>query len=154
DRRRRDRLRSAAPQPGVVAGAFGGVRLTDPRRLETALMDVGALGMGFEEIYRAHFRFVWRSLRRLGVEERNVADAAQEVFLVVHRKLPGFEGRAKMTTWLFGICLRVAQARARRAHERREVLDDRVLLDAVSEEGDAAVQIEKREALAIVEVLL
>ena len=43
--------------------------------------------MNFEQAYEAHFRYVWRVLRGLGVPEADTADAAQEVFLVVHRKL-------------------------------------------------------------------
>ncbi|PKN48753.1 MAG: RNA polymerase sigma factor, partial [Deltaproteobacteria bacterium HGW-Deltaproteobacteria-20] len=48
--------------------------------------------MEFRELYDANLPFVWRSLRRLGVSEAEAADAAQEVFLVIHRKLPEFEG--------------------------------------------------------------
>ena len=71
--------------------------------------------MTFEEAYRAHFAFVWRSLRRLGIREEDAADAAQEVFIVVHRKLPEFAGRSKLTTWLYGVCFRVASERRRAA---------------------------------------
>jgi RNA polymerase sigma-70 factor (ECF subfamily) len=78
----------------------------------------------FEEVYRAYFAYVWRSLRRLGVRESDAQDAAQEAFLVVHRRLPEFEGRAKLSTWLFRICLHVASDHGRRAHVRREVLGD------------------------------
>ena len=67
--------------------------------------------MTFKEVYDEHFRFVWRSLRRLGVRESDVPDAVQDVFLVVHRRLAEFEGRSKVTTWLFGICFRVARDR-------------------------------------------
>jgi RNA polymerase sigma-70 factor (ECF subfamily) len=77
--------------------------------------------MTFKEVYDEHFRFVWRSLRRLSVPEADVQDAVQEVFVVVHRRLHEFEGRAKLTTWLYRICLRVARDRRRRAHVRREV---------------------------------
>ena len=77
--------------------------------------------MTFREIYDAHFLFVWRSLRRLNVPEADTPDAAQEVFLVVHRRLGEFEWRAKITTWLYRICIRVARDRRRRAHVRREV---------------------------------
>ena len=78
--------------------------------------------MTFEEAYRAHFAFVWRSLRRLGIREEDAADTAQEVFIVVHRKLPEFAGHSKLTTWLYGICFRVASrapARAPAAAARR-----------------------------------
>ena len=50
----------------------------------------------FEEVYRTYFRYVWQTLRRLGVRDADAADAAQEVFLVVYRRLPDFEGRAKV----------------------------------------------------------
>ena len=49
--------------------------------------------LSFKEVYEEHFRFVWRSLRRLGISESDVADAVQDVFLVVHRRLAEFEGR-------------------------------------------------------------
>lgn len=76
----------------------------------------------FVELYRTHFAFVWRSLRRLGVDEHSLDDAAQEVFLTAHRRLPEFEGRSSVKTWLFGILLNTARhhrrSRARRpAHE-------------------------------------
>jgi RNA polymerase sigma-70 factor, ECF subfamily len=64
--------------------------------------------------------FVWRSLQRLGVPQRNLEDALQDVFVVVHRRLSSFDSTAKMSTWLFGICLRVAAAHRRRACIRYE----------------------------------
>lgn len=78
----------------------------------------------FEALYRAHFRFVWRSLARLGVPERDLADAVQEVFLVVHKKLCVLDAESRVTTWLYAIALRVASDRRRRASERHEVLGD------------------------------
>ncbi len=78
----------------------------------------------FRTFYEAHVGFVWRALRRLGIAEADAADAAQEVFLVAHRRLAEFEGRSAPTTWLFGIALRVVSDRRRRADVRRQVLDD------------------------------
>jgi RNA polymerase sigma-70 factor (ECF subfamily) len=68
----------------------------------------------FDEVYAAHFAFVWRVLRTFGVPEPALEDAAQDVFVVVHRRLPEFEGRAQITTWLFAIARRVAQAQRRK----------------------------------------
>ena len=104
--------------------------------------------MTFQEIYDVGFRFVWRSLRRLGVAEADVQDATQEVFVVVHRRLPEFEGRAKPTTWLFRICLRVARDRRRRAHVRREVAFAEPP-EAADDAPSAAVQVERRQDLAL-----
>lgn len=64
---------------------------------------------------------VWRGLRRLGVPERSLEDAAQDVFLIVHRRAHDFAGRSSIKTWLYGIAVRVAKdyRRAERRHARR-----------------------------------
>jgi RNA polymerase sigma-70 factor, ECF subfamily len=77
--------------------------------------------LAIEALYRAHFQFVWRSLRRLGLRDSSVEDALQDVFLVAHRKLATFEGRASHRAWLFAIAIRVAAE-----HRRR---DGRLILD-------------------------
>ena len=71
-------------------------------------------------IHDTHADFVWRTLQRLGVRSADLEDALQEVFIVVHRRLHTFDSTARLSTWLFGICLRVAAAHRRRAHLRRE----------------------------------
>jgi RNA polymerase sigma-70 factor (ECF subfamily) len=71
-------------------------------------------------IFDEHARYVIRTLRHLGISEADVEDVAQEVFVTVHRKLPEFEGRAKLRTWLYAICLRVASDHRRRAYVVRE----------------------------------
>src|SRR3954462_13772492 len=71
-------------------------------------------------VFDEHARYVIRTLRHLGVQEADVEDVAQEVFVTVHRKLPEFEGRAKLRTWLYAICLRVASDHRRRAYVVRE----------------------------------
>lgn len=108
----------------------------------------------FQAIYDEHFRFVWRSLRRLGVREADVADAVQDVFLVVHRKLAEFEGRSKVTTWLFGICLRVARDRRRLAHVRHDVPDEGAIDARVDERADVAAEAERRQGLELLEAIL
>jgi RNA polymerase sigma-70 factor (ECF subfamily) len=66
---------------------------------------------------RDHFDFVWRSLRRIGLDAGRADDAAQEVFLVAARKIDQIEpGRER--SFLFGTALRIA-ADARRAQAAR-----------------------------------
>jgi RNA polymerase sigma-70 factor (ECF subfamily) len=78
---------------------------------ETAVqLDLGA-------IYDEHLDFVWRSLHRLGVPPAALEDAAQDVFLVVHRKIADFERRSTLRTWLFGIALHVAREHVRRTRK-------------------------------------
>jgi RNA polymerase sigma-70 factor (ECF subfamily) len=75
-------------------------------------------------VIRDHQPLVRRALRRFGVQERDVPDATQDVLIVVHRRLPTFEGRSKLSTWIYRIAFHVASEHRRRACNRREVLED------------------------------
>jgi RNA polymerase sigma-70 factor (ECF subfamily) len=55
------------------------------------------------QVYRDHADFVWRLLRNFGVADASLDDAFHEVFLVVHRRLGDYDGRASLPSWLFGI---------------------------------------------------
>ena len=110
--------------------------------------------VSFQEIYDDHFRFVWRSLRRLGVPESDVADAVQDVFIVVHRRLGEFERRSKVSTWLYGICYRVARDCRRSAHVRRRVDDDGQIEERADDRADVAAAAEHRQGLALLEAIL
>lgn len=72
-----------------------------------------------ESVYRQHFKAVWRLLRRLGVPAGQLDDAAQDVFLVVQRKLPQLSPDAALQSWVFGITVRVASEHRRRSLWRR-----------------------------------
>lgn len=72
------------------------------------------------EVYEAHFRYVWRCLRSLGVGDAHLDDALQDVFIVVQRRLDDFDGRAELRSWLYAIALRIA--RKYRERLRREPL--------------------------------
>jgi len=72
------------------------------------------------QIFDEHARYIWRTLRHLGIPEADTPDLCQEVFVTVHRRLSSFEGRSSLRTWLYGICLRIASEHRRRPHVRRE----------------------------------
>jgi RNA polymerase sigma-70 factor (ECF subfamily) len=113
---------------------------------------------GLPEIYAQHADFVFRNLRRLGVIESAIDDAVQDVFLVVHRRLGDFEARAQVTTWLFGIVLRVAQSYRRSAMRRRARLSDTPASDVeqvpVSTAESPIELLERREASTLLHRLL
>lgn len=71
-------------------------------------------GQSFDAIYAQEFPFVWRSLRGLGVRDGDLDDAAQEVFVTVHRRLSAFRGDAAIRGWLYGIVRNVAFKHRRR----------------------------------------
>jgi RNA polymerase sigma-70 factor (ECF subfamily) len=68
----------------------------------------------FDAVYDAHFDFVWRNVLNRGIPPSGVDDVVQEVFMVVHRKLPEFEGRASLRTWLSVIVRRVVADHVRK----------------------------------------
>ena len=74
-----------------------------------------------EGIYRTHYAFVHRSVRRLGVPPHATADVTQDVFMVVARKLPSYDERGSLRAWLFAITSRVVRTRqrSRRRHARK-----------------------------------
>jgi RNA polymerase sigma-70 factor (ECF subfamily) len=104
------------------------------------------------EVYDQTAEFVWRALQRLGVAQADLDDVLQEVFVVVHKKLRTYDERCKLTTWLFGICVRVASRHRQRAHLHRESLTDTVpeSVDVVTPEQ----QTSRRQAIAQLELLL
>jgi len=107
--------------------------------------------LDFRAVYDAQFEFVWRSLRRLGVASADISDAVQEVFLVVHRRLSEFEGRARITTWLYRICLHVASDRRRRAHVRHEEPSDLAALDSMDTAINSEEQLVQDEEFRLLE---
>jgi RNA polymerase sigma-70 factor, ECF subfamily len=108
----------------------------------------------FEALYDRHFPYVWRSVQHLGVPASAADDVVQEIFIVVHGKLAGFEGRSSLKTWLYGITLRVA--RNHRAKSRRHRQDTTEEIDAASapDETRPDRRAEDAEAARIVHEIL
>lgn len=106
----------------------------------------------FSEVFSTHLDYVWRVLRHLGVRGSDVEDVAQEVFVVVHRRLPAWEPRADIRSWLYGIAWRVAKDHRQRAWNRKstslETEPEPISFDAPDERAIA------RQALARVEKVL
>ena len=101
-------------------------------------------------IVAEHYAFLWRALRRLGVPEASVEDAAQQVLCVVARRIDDIvPGREK--TFLFGVALRVSHAWRR---ERREVSDERLVAELPAIGPDAGEELDERRSRALLDALL
>lgn len=87
--------------------------------LEPDLPHVPAL----HEVFRAHVDFVFRVCRTMGVGNAEIDDVVQEVFLVVHRRLPDFAPGASLRPWLFGIASGVVRNHRRGAIRRSRRLE-------------------------------
>jgi RNA polymerase sigma-70 factor (ECF subfamily) len=106
----------------------------------------------FRELYDLYFAFTWRSLRHLGVPDAQLDDAVQELWIIAHRRLPEFEGRARLETWLFGIAVNVQRNvyRADRRHDRSVPLPSALS----SPLADPMLEHEGREAWLLVRAFL
>jgi RNA polymerase sigma-70 factor (ECF subfamily) len=102
-------------------------------------------------VYEAHFRYVWRCLRSLGVHDAQLDDALQDVFVVVQQKLAAFDGGAELRTWLYAIALRIARKyrdRLRRAPASLEGARESQPELVLDSSGEGAVLSNERLALA------
>jgi RNA polymerase sigma-70 factor (ECF subfamily) len=116
--------------------------------------DAAAERPSLRGLYEAHWDFVWRALRAHGVREADLEDETHEVFLVVHRRLADFEGRSRVTTWLWGIAARVASDWRRRAHVRREELTAAPPDATVPSEASPDADLQRARARATLEWIL
>jgi RNA polymerase sigma-70 factor, ECF subfamily len=78
-----------------------------------------ALPLDLDRIYREHAAAVSVWVRRLLGPRGDVEDVLHEVFLVAQRRLPGFRGEAKISTWLYAITVRVVQSHRRKGSRFR-----------------------------------
>lgn len=118
--------------------------LTERADAATATPTVAAL-------FAKHGAFVWRSLRALGVSEADVDDVTQEVFLVVHRRLPEFTERGSTKSWLYSIAVRCAHGWRRRP-ARRELATETLPEEGGGGDGEAALDARRRAARLMTEL--
>jgi RNA polymerase sigma-70 factor (ECF subfamily) len=106
-------------------------------------------------LFREHAPFVANFLHRLGIAPTDIDDLVQEVFLVAHRR-GGFveDGRARPTTWLAEISIRVASVSRRSKRRSREQPDQDTISDAHSRDIDPARATETQQALDRVQAAL
>jgi RNA polymerase sigma-70 factor (ECF subfamily) len=104
------------------------------------------------QVFEEQASFVWRTLRRLGVAPGDLEDAAQEVFVVVHKRLEEYEERASIRGWLYAICLRVSSRQRRSSMRRREQVVSE--FPEISVEADQERGVEQRESLRLGQRLL
>jgi RNA polymerase sigma-70 factor, ECF subfamily len=107
-----------------------------------------ASGLSLATLVSAHLAFVWRSLRRFGVPQADVDDAAQQVFLIAREKLVSIKPGSERS-FLTAVALRVA-SHARRANQRRDAAHQRFLdyqSAAPAPEGISQRVMEARELL-------
>jgi RNA polymerase sigma-70 factor, ECF subfamily len=112
---------------------------------------VGGEAHDFDAVYTRWFARVVSWVRALGTPDSDMEDVAQEIFIVVRRKLPAFDGR-NLPGWLYRITSWTVSDQRRRAwfknlFQRRGAVSFEEVAAAGPAAADEAEQIEARRLL-------
>jgi RNA polymerase sigma-70 factor (ECF subfamily) len=136
---------NAAVSDGVIplpvgCRAAGACRDADSEATDAATVAALRAGDGkaFERIVREHAPRLFAVARRLLGCDGEAADAVQETFVAVHRRIHQFEGGSRLATWLHRIAVNAALMRLRTKRRRGEVSIDS-LLPAFTPDGHRVV---------------
>jgi RNA polymerase sigma-70 factor (ECF subfamily) len=101
----------------------------------------------FDAVFQGEFDYVWFTLRRLGVDARDLEDVTHEVFILVYQQFDRYEPDRPLRPWLFAFAYRVAAGYKRLARHRVDVRGD---LSEVSDPAPSTVdQLATRQSLEL-----
>ena len=148
------RVQRKSPEPGIQSST----PMSAARKLAHLPEPEAVPETSPAALYETHLRFVWRNLRRFGVADELLEDAAQDVFVTVHRRWGSYDPRASsIETWLFGIVIRVAHYHRRTLRRRLARLVPWLTekgLHEVSSGHDTLEVAAKREAVFLLDRIL
>jgi RNA polymerase sigma-70 factor (ECF subfamily) len=98
----------------------------DPARAPALVADEAPPETDFAAVFERHFDYVWFTLRRLGVAERDLEDVTHDVFVHVYKQFDRYDPARPIRPWLFGFSFRLASDYRRLARHRFEKLGDEV----------------------------
>jgi RNA polymerase sigma-70 factor (ECF subfamily) len=99
------------------------------------------------QLFEAYAGFVLRTVRRLGVSASDTEDVAQEVFMIVHRRIADLQAEVNPRSWLFGIARRVVANYLRKTRRLREDTTSDIAPVAVGDPAQALQLTREREVL-------
>src|SRR5579883_927560 len=97
--------------------------------------------IGYRTLYEKYGHCIYAFARRFLADEQHAEDVTQEVFVQVFRKLDGFRGDSKFSTWLFRVTVNSCKNK-RRWVDRERRLDQRTYLER-SRTGEPAAPPER-----------
>jgi RNA polymerase sigma-70 factor (ECF subfamily) len=108
----------------------------------------------FELLYEAYFprvyRFALKRLRDTGEAE----DVTQDVFMIVLRALPSYQGQSTLLVWIFGITRNTVNRRFRKKRPFLAPLEEGGALDVAGSEAPADQRVEARRVLTRAEYVI
>ena len=130
-------------KPAAVIAALG-TKSTDengkddwPSDRELVDEILGGSSEHFDLLYEAYFPRVYRfALKRLG-DPGEAEDVAQDVFMILLKALPSYQGQSSLLVWIFGITRNTVNRRFRKPRPRLEPLESGSALDIEGKEAPA-----------------
>lgn len=108
-----------------------------------------ALVARFEAVFEAELGYVWTSLRRLGVQPRDLEDVAHEVFLKAYGAFASYDPSRPIRPWLFAFAFRFASDYRRLARHGTALYgDDEPAPDERPDAEQALLQRQREELVA------
>ncbi len=95
---------------------------------------------GFERLMDRFERRVYNLSLRMLDEPGEAEDAAQEVFIQIHRSLPRFRGESRLDTWIHRITVNVCLQRRRRTEPRTRPIEEAELCLAAGDDPSRSVE--------------
>ncbi len=101
-------MRGSVEFPATVVTRRSGLDSAEPSnaRLEFARQQTAVCVPGFLELYRTYLDFVWSMTRYLGVQQSELDDIVQEIFVVIHRRLHTIKQPESLRSWIYSIVRR------------------------------------------------
>jgi RNA polymerase sigma-70 factor (ECF subfamily) len=101
----------------------------------------------FDLLYESYFPRVYRfALKRLG-DPGEAEDVTQEVFIVLLRALPSYQGQSSLLVWIFGVTRNTVNRRFRKAQPILQSLDSGSALEVVGKDAPADERVDARRML-------
>ena len=101
--------------PGVATLEHEQTGRTDPDAVDATLAASGDAS-AFERLYRTHVPRVYGLIRRM-LNDDDVDEVAQDIFVRAWQKLGTFRGEAAFGTWLHRLAINLMRSLAGRLHE-------------------------------------
>jgi RNA polymerase sigma-70 factor (ECF subfamily) len=100
----------------LAVTAAGAGAIVAPRPASAPLVSRAVAGdrEAWRTLHRTYHPIAAAFLRKMGVQDGDLEDACQEVFVQMFRYLPTFRGQAELKTWLYRLCITEAGNMRRR----------------------------------------
>lgn len=98
--------------------------------------------VAFAALVERHYGLIYRVGARVLGDDEAAADLAQDVCVGLPAWLPSYRGESRFTTWLYRVVVNAARDRLRREGTRRRNDATYAEVDAMTREGQAAIDAE------------